>query len=76
MVKGVSKVSAIPTPGCSRYCDLDQIVEVGLPSKIGAGSRTREPGPDLSVPHPPKDADLGRGRHYPRSIMARSGQNL
>jgi len=31
--------------------------------KIGAGSRTREPGPDLSVPHPPKDDDLGWGRH-------------
>jgi hypothetical protein len=44
--------------------------------KIGAGSRAREPGPDLSVPHPPKDDDLGRGRHYQRSIMARSGQQF
>jgi hypothetical protein len=39
-------------------------------------SPPRERGPDLSVPHPPKMTDLGRGRHYRRSITARSGQQI
>ena len=35
-----------------------------VPVKSGPLSfPTREPGPDLSVPHPPKMLDLGRGRH-------------
>ena len=38
--------------------------------KIGAGSRPREPGPDLSVPIPQDAPTLGRGLHCLRLIVA------
>ena len=49
--------------GCCRFCDLDQIIEVGISIKTGPVLVRESPAPILRPPSP-EDARRGRGRHF------------
>src|SRR5207302_3181131 len=52
--------------GCCRYCDLDQISEVGISIKIGPVLVQESPAPILD-PHPPTPL-RGWRRHFPNQL--------
>ena len=65
--------SATSSVNPNLFVDNSQIVEVVALLSWGRFSYARAR-PRSCVPHPPKMPDLGRGRHYPKHIVAVGGR--